>query len=166
MKESTVETGTVLKTDGDWATVITNKSKSCNECGKAQAGICGKSGAGMVMKVRNPVSAKIRDTVLLELDIKTHIRAYFLAFILPVTILFVSTYAGYTVSQFSGMEGLDVIAGLTGLIVSIFDSMKKIRRLDRTTQLQIKKVFHDTPGPDSLTCPEETDYLAAFGKNG
>lgn len=164
MDRPDIETGTVLKTESDWATVITNKSKSCNECGKAQAGICGKSGAGMVMKVRNPVGAKIQDIVLLELDTKTHIKAYFFAFILPVAILFLSTYAGYTISQISGIKELDVTAGFVGLIASITYSMKKIRRLDRTTRLQIKKILHESPGSDFLDCPEETDYLAAFGK--
>jgi hypothetical protein len=33
-----------LKTEGNFAAVITNKSKSFNECGKAQAGACGKAG--------------------------------------------------------------------------------------------------------------------------
>jgi len=164
MKESAVETGTVLKTEGGWATVITNKSKSCNECGKAQAGICGKSGAGMVMKVRNTVGAKIRDTVLLELDTATHIKAYLITFILPVATLFLGTYGGYFISRYSGVKGLDVAAGLTGLIVSLIYSVKKIRRLDRATQLQIRKVLHDTPEHHSLTCPEETDYLAAFAR--
>lgn len=166
MKESAIETGTVLKTEGDGATVITNKSKSCNECGKAQAGICGKSGAGMIMEVRNPVGAKARDIVLLELDSKTHVKAYFLAFVLPVAILFLGTCAGYIISQFSGVKGLDVTAGIVGLVASITYSMKKIRTLDRTTQLQIKKVLNNMPETDSLASSEETDYLAAFGKNG
>jgi len=155
-----LETGTVLKTEGPWASVITNKSKSCNECGKAQAGICGKSGAGMVIKARNDAGAKAWDTVLLELDRRTHVRAYFLVFILPVLTLFVSAYAGYLFSQSSGIQGFDAAAGFFGLIVSMAYSLHKIRGLDKTAHLRIKKVLHDTAGFDSLPCSEEMDYLA------
>ena len=50
MERSGLETGTVIETNGTMAKVRINKSKSCKECGKAQAGICGKSGEGMIMK--------------------------------------------------------------------------------------------------------------------
>jgi len=154
------ETGTVLKTEGQWASVITNKSKSCNECGKAQAGICGKSGAGMVIKASNDAGAKAWDTVLLELDRRTHVKAYFLAFILPVFTLFISAYAGYLISQSSGIQRLDESAGFLGLIVSMAYSLHKIHRLDKTAHLRIKKILNDTPEYDSMPCPEEMDYLA------
>jgi positive regulator of sigma E activity len=163
MQQNDIETGTVLKCEGEWAMVITNKSKSCRECGKAQAGICGKSGAGMVIKVRNPVGAKSSDTVLLELDRSIHIKAYFLAFILPVAILFLCTYAGYLVSQSSGIKGLDVTAGFIGLAASAAYSLNRIRSLGMKTHLQIGKILHDAPESYSSSCPEETDYLAAFG---
>ncbi|MBI5739315.1 MAG: SoxR reducing system RseC family protein [Nitrospirae bacterium] len=119
-EKNDLETGTVLKTEGQWASVITNKSKSCNECGKAQAGICGKSGAGMVIKVKNDAGAKVWDTVLLELDGKTHVKAYFLVFILPVLTLFISAYAGHLISQSSGIQGLDAAAGFFGLTHSFY----------------------------------------------
>ncbi|RJQ43829.1 MAG: hypothetical protein C4538_11455 [Nitrospiraceae bacterium] len=165
MERPDIETGTVLKTEGNWATVITNKSKSCNECGKAQAGICGKSGAGMVMKVRNPVRAKVWDTVLLELDRKTHVKAYFYAFVLPVILMFAGTYTGHLVSEYSGIKGFDVVAGFTCLFVSIVYALKKIRALDKTTHLQISKVISEGHTSDYLACPEEVDYLAIFGRN-
>ncbi|MBI5097698.1 MAG: SoxR reducing system RseC family protein [Nitrospirae bacterium] len=164
MQRPDLETGTILNTHGAWATVITNKSKSCKECGKAQAGICGKSGAGMVIKVRNPAGALKGDTVELGLDKVTHIKAYFLAFILPVLILFICTYIGSIISLSTGIKSLDVIAGFTGLIISIIFSFKKIRKLDRTSRLQVANVLYDPPEYVTTVSAEEMDYMAAFDK--
>jgi positive regulator of sigma E activity len=164
MQRPDLETGTVLNTDGAWATVITNKSKSCRECGKAQAGICGKSGAGMVIKVRNSAGALNGDTVELGLDKATHIRAYFLAFILPVVILFIFAFTGSIISLSVGIKSLDVIAGFTGLTLSIIFSFKRIRKLDKTIRLQIRKVLFDSPEYITTVSAEEMDYMAAFDK--
>jgi hypothetical protein len=53
MERSGLETATVIKTNGTMAKLRIDKSKSCKECGKAQAGICGKSGEGMIMEAGN-----------------------------------------------------------------------------------------------------------------
>lgn len=167
MQKDELETGTVLKTEGNFATVITNKSKSCNECGKAQAGVCGKGGAGMVMKVKNTLGAKKGDTVLLGLDRKTLIRGFFIFFIFPIIILFFSAFAGYRLSHLLGIKGLDILAGFTGLVIALFYSFKKIRNLDRSTQLHITGILYQSSGLESTTSlrPEEADYLSAFSRN-
>lgn len=165
MEKQDIETGTVLKTEGDWATVVTNKSKSCRECGKAQAGICGKSGSGMVIKARNAVNAKISDIVLLDLDKKTHMKSYFFAFVLPVVALFIGTYTGYLVSQSTGIKGFDVAGGFIGLIVTIVYSVNRLRKIDKTIQLKITRVLHDAPEIDSFTSPEEMDYISVLGRS-
>jgi len=164
MQRSDLETGTVIKIDGQWASVITNKSKSCNECGKAQAGICGKSGAGMIMSVNNKAGARKGDTVELGLDKATHIKAYFFAFIFPVAVLFVCASAGSVISSYSDIYGLDAIAGSAGLIISILYSFYKIRKLDRTSRLQIIKIISDPPEYVSTAGTEEIDYISAFIK--
>jgi sigma-E factor negative regulatory protein RseC len=167
MQKNELETGTVIGTEGNFATVITNKSKSCNECGKAQAGVCGKGGAMMVMKVKNTLGAKKGETVLLELDRKTLIRGYFIFFILPIVILFFSTFAGYKLSHLLGIKGLEILAGFTGLVVALFYSFKKIRNLGRTAQLHITEILYQSSGlKDTANLrPEDADYLAAFSRN-
>jgi positive regulator of sigma E activity len=109
MQSSDIETGTVLKTEGTMALVITNRSKSCRECGKAQAGICGKSGSGMVLKADNALGAERGDTVELGLEKAAHVKGYFLAFVLPVLVLFLAAYAGHILSQLTDVKYLDAI---------------------------------------------------------
>jgi len=164
MQRPDLETGTVIEIDGQWASVITNKSKSCNECGKAQAGICGKSGAGMVMSVKNKTGARKGDTVELGLDKAIHIKAYFFAFIFPVVMLLACTYAGSVISSYSDIYGLDVTVGFTGLIISILYSFYKIRKLERTSRLQIIRIISDPPEYVSTAGAEEMDYISAFTK--
>ncbi len=142
MQTNEIETATVLKTDRDIAIVRTNKSKACKECGKAQAGICGKQGDGMVFEVQNPVGAHTGDTVQISLEAKSHAAGYFFVFILPVIVLFASSFLGYYISQSTGIKGLDAAAGFTGLLVSLIYAVRKIRIMGRATSLRIKKVFH------------------------
>lgn len=164
MKPSGIETGTVLNTDGGWATVITNKSSACRECGKAQAGICGKKGDGIIMKVKNPAGAQVGNTVVLELGKKTHVAAYFFTFILPVIMLFLCAYLGHLASIRIGLEWLDAVAGLTGFLVTLLYSLRKIHTLDKASHLAISKIVADTYDHTAANCPEEMDYLAAFSE--
>lgn len=165
MESSGRETGTVLKTEGTTATVITNKSKSCKECGKAQAGICGKSGSGMVMTVDNSMGAVQGDTVELGLAKRIHIKGLFIAFILPVIALFVFSYAGHILSQYLGIKGLDVTVGIAGLVLSILYSFIKIRKLGKSTQLHITKILKSRAEYGVGSSSEEIDYLHAFNRS-
>ncbi len=159
------ETATVLKIEGKNATVITNKSASCKECGKAQAGICGKKGSGIVLKVINEMDAGQGDTVELGLSRKTHVKGLFITFILPVLALMVFSYIGHLISQYMGITGLDVMAGITGLIISIIYSYKKIQKLDKSEQLHITKILQGRADYEIGSSSEEIDYYRAFHKS-
>jgi len=165
MQSPDIETGTVLKTEGHQALVITNKSKSCRECGKAQAGICGKSGSGMLLNVDNPVRAERGDTVELGLEKTAHVKGYFLAFVLPVIALLIAAYAGHALSRLTGIKHLDVTAGLTGLLLAGLYSFRKIRKLDKSTHLHITRILYGASEYGPGSCAEEIDYLRAFNRS-
>jgi len=140
MELSGLETGTVIETNGTMAKVRINKSKSCKECGKAQAGICGKSGEGMIMKAGNNLNAREGDRVTLDLEKKVHVKAYFLVFILPILSLFLTAYAGHEISGLTGVNGMDVILGITGLVLAILFSLYKIKKLDNSAEMEITRI--------------------------
>ncbi len=162
MQSPDKETATVLKIEGKSATVITNKSASCKECGKAQAGICGKKGSGIVLRVDNAMNARQGDTVELGLSRKTHVKGLFITFILPVLALMVFSYIGHVLSQYVEIKGLDAMAGITGLIISIVYFYKKIRKLDKSEQLHITKILSDRAEYEIGSSSEEIDYYRAF----
>jgi positive regulator of sigma E activity len=142
MERSDIESGTVIDIDGRLASVIINKSKSCHECGKAQAGICGKSGAGMIMKAQNTIDAVKGDMVTIELETATQARGFFLFFILPVLALFAGSYAGFLLSESTGVKGLEVITGMAMLIIFSCYSLNKIRKLDKAAIYSIKSILN------------------------
>lgn len=78
--------------------------------------------------------------------------------------LFISVYAGEVISQKTGVTGLDVIAGFTGLVISIIYSLKKVRSLERSSYLSITKIFTEPYKPGTIPSPEEADYLRAFNR--
>ncbi len=157
MERSDIESGTVIDTDGTNASVIINKSKSCNECGKAQAGICGKSGAGMIMEARNTLNAVKGDTVTIGLETSTQARGFFFFFILPVIALFAGSYAGFIISEFTGIEGLEVIAGISMLILITCYSLNKIRNLDKAAMYSITSILTPKGHSSRFSCNGETD---------
>jgi len=164
MERSDRESGTVIETGGIVATVMINKSKSCNECGKAQAGICGKSGAGMIIKVKNPLKAVKGDMVTLEIDKKTQAKGYFLVFVLPVLALLAGSYGGHLLSLATGTKGLEVITGMALLALAIAYSLIKIHKLDKAAEFYISSILNPEQNLTLPSCPEETDYLAHFSR--
>ncbi|MBI4686814.1 MAG: SoxR reducing system RseC family protein [Nitrospirae bacterium] len=159
-----IETSTVISVEGKWAMVITNKSKACRECGKAQAGACGKGGAGMALKVRNPLGAKKGDIVMLGIEEKTRVKGYFFIFIMPVIVLFLSAFLGYLLSRYSSIKNLEAFFGFLGLVISIIYASKKTQELNRTSHLYITKILQgqELQNYNSGIDSEAMDYLTAF----
>ncbi len=162
MERTDIETGTVLEIQGTYATVITNKSKSCKECGKAEAGICGKKGDGIIIEAENSIGAVKGDTVEIGLAKKTHLAALFVVFILPVTVLIISAYAGHLISLSTGIGRLDVITGISGLILSLVYSFLKIRRMDKSIQFYVTNILNNPSDCKISPGSEEMDYLAGY----
>lgn len=83
-----IKTGTVMKTEGKYATVLFARSSACGEnC--TGCGACEKK--HHLSRVLNPKNAVCGDKVLVSLSDKTANSALFLIFILPV-IVFVFAY--------------------------------------------------------------------------
>ncbi len=166
MERSDIESGTVIDIDGTSASVMINKSKACHECGKAQAGICGKSGAGMIMKAQNTLNAVKGDTVTIGLNTATQARGFFFFFILPVIALFAGSYAGLLISESTGIKGLEVVTGISLLIIFTLYSLYMIRLLDKTAKYCITSVILKGTNFSPGSCSEETDYLTHFNRQG
>ncbi|RMG72481.1 MAG: hypothetical protein D6710_04715 [Nitrospirae bacterium] len=166
MKTNVVETGFVLKTDGELATVQIKQGKSCKGCAMGKLGMCRPGGAGMRLKVKNPVKAEVGDTVMIGIDKKTHSKGYFIVFIFPLLILFISTIIGYYLSTWLELKGLEIITGFTGLGVSIFYSLNRIHRMDKEVTMYIKRIVQDVPefSWEANYGAEGGDYLSGFAE--
>lgn len=158
MKTSVVETGRVIETGNGIATVRIDKGESCKGCGMGKIGLCKPGGSGMVMEVENPLGANKGDTVMLGLDSSTHLKGYLFSFILPLIMLVISTFVGYILSGLTGIGGLEIISGFLGLSVTVFFSLRKMRKIDKSKRMYIRRVLRD-----SSNFMWEADYGAEGG---
>lgn len=168
MKTNIVETGVVIERNGTTAKVLLGKGTSCRGCAMAKLGMCRPGGANMIFTVDNTINAEVGDTVMLGLRKEVHLRGYFIAFIMPLLIFIVASLTGYLISIYTGLMGLEVLSGFTGLALAIGVSLKKIKVMDSTERMHIKRVVRDTEQlGDTYSSAEGIDYLKGFqvGKN-
>ena len=57
MKPSIPEIGTVIKLQGDVATVMLKGGESCKGCGQAKIGLCKAGSTNMMLTVKNHIGA-------------------------------------------------------------------------------------------------------------
>jgi sigma-E factor negative regulatory protein RseC len=141
MKPSIPEIGTVIRLQGDIATVMLKGGESCKGCGQAKIGLCKAGGTNMVLIAKNHIGAKIGDSVTVGIDKGTKTKGYFLAFIIPLLSLILGTLAGYVIGEHLSIPSLDVMAGFITLSFVSFFSFRRLKILDSSSSMVIKSVI-------------------------
>jgi positive regulator of sigma E activity len=109
-----------------------------------------------VLTVKNSKRARVGDTVKIGLVQGVQFRGYFLAYVIPVAALVFGTVGGHFRGTYAGFPPLDSIAGFTSLIVVSFFSLRRLKRLDSSSSIEIVIVLYDPWNPGSLKSEEET----------
>jgi positive regulator of sigma E activity len=102
-----------------------------------------------VLTVNNPKRARVGDTVKIGLVQGVQYRGYVLAYVLPSAALVFGAAGGHVLGTYAGFPPLDIIAGFTSLIVVAFFSLRRLRRLDSSSSIEIVTVLHDPWNPGS-----------------
>ncbi len=164
MKDRIAQTARVTEVFGGRARVRLEGGETCRKCGLAAMGLCKPGGTGMGYEVVNAKGAKRGDRVRLGLDSRVHLKGYLFAYMLPLFSFVAGSIGGWALSNYSGINGLEVLTGTSALIVSIVFSLRKLRALDRTETMYVERIVHEVPdfklNPE--TGPEGYDYLRAF----
>ncbi len=158
MKPSIPETGTVIRLQGEMATVILKGGKSCKGCGQAKIGLCRAGETNMVITAKNPIAAKVGDSVIVELDRPTMTKGYFLAFIIPVLSLIFGTLAGHIVGKYLSIPSLEVMVGFMTFFLVSFFSFRRLKILDSSSSIVIKSVISDSRFSESIESDEMRRY--------
>ncbi|MBE0509248.1 MAG: SoxR reducing system RseC family protein [Chromatiales bacterium] len=116
------ETAHVLRTEGDYAWVETQRRSSCGSCAAKKG--CGTGALSQVLgarvqaiKVRNPVAARAGDEVILGIEEQTLIKGSLAVYLVPL----LSMMAGGLLGQWlapqwlMNPDTLALIFGMTGL---------------------------------------------------
>jgi positive regulator of sigma E activity len=162
MKPTIPDTGTVIRLEGEKAVIRMKHEGSCSKCGAAAIGLC-KGGLMQELTVKNSKSARIGDTVKIGLVQRIQYRGFFLAFVIPSAALIFGIVGGHYLGTYAGFPAMDIIAGFVSMIVVSFFSLKRLKRLDSTSSIEIVYV-HSDPWNPSLRSDEETisDYYMSF----
>ena len=132
----------VIRLEGDNAVIRMKKEGSCGKCGVAAAGLC-TGGLMQVLTVKNSKRARIGDTVKIGLVQGVQFKGYFLAYVIPVAALIFGIVGGHFLGTYAGFPPLDIIAGFASLIVVSFFSLKRLKRLDASSSIEIVNVLYD-----------------------
>ncbi len=154
MKPSIPDTGTVIRLEGNNAVVRMEGHESCWKCGAAAIGLC-KAGLMQVLTVRNTKLARVGDRVRIGLIQRVQYTGYVLAYVVPAAALILGAVAGHFLGDFAGFPPLDIIAGLTSLIVASFFSLRRLRRLGSSHSIEIVSLLFDPLDPRTWRSEKE-----------
>jgi len=87
-----------------------------------------------------------------------------LAYVIPLFSLLAGALAGHMMGDFFSVSSLDVIAGFISLaFVSLF-SFIRLRKLDRSHRMVVKKVISDYIFTEAIPSEEEIGYMKYSGR--
>ncbi|MCL4490349.1 MAG: SoxR reducing system RseC family protein [Nitrospirae bacterium] len=155
MKPTIPETGTVVKLDGKSAVILLQGGEPCKGCGAGKIGLCRPGGHTRVLTLKNSAGALIGDTVTIGLDQDVQLRGYLLSYIIPCASLVFGTLGGHLLGEYFRLSPLDVISGFTAFIIASLYSLKRLRRLDSSSSLEIKKVLSGAGNTGTFQSEEE-----------
>jgi positive regulator of sigma E activity len=160
MKPAIPDTGTVIRLEGEHAVIRMNHEGSCRKCGAAAIGLC-KGGIMQELTVRNSKRARVGDDVRIGLVQGIQYRGYFLAYVIPAAALIFGAVGGHLLGTYSGFPTPDIFAGFFSLIVASFFSLRRLKRIDASSSIEIVDVLSDPRGPGNPGSDEEavSDYF-------
>jgi positive regulator of sigma E activity len=164
MKPTIPDTGTVIKLEGGNAVIRMKHEGSCSKCGAAALGLC-KGGLMQELTVNNTRGARIGDTVKIGMIQAVQFKGYFLAFVIPPAALVIGAVGGHFLGAYAGFQPLDIITGFFSMFVVSYFSLRRLKRLDSSSSIEIVHVLSDPWTPGSPTSCEETIpdyYLSSF----
>jgi positive regulator of sigma E activity len=143
MKPTVPEIGTILRLDGENAVVLLIGGKSCKGCGAGKLGLCKAGGDSMMLTAKNTISARIGDTIMVGIDQEVQIKGYFLAYIFPLLAFIVGSIVGNILGNYLSIPSLDALLGFAALSATAVFTFLRLRRLDLTHKMTVKKVLSD-----------------------
>ena len=158
MKPTVPDTGTVLRLEGDAAVVLLEGGKSCKGCGAARIGLCRAAGNSMIVTVDNSVAALPGDKVQIGIDRKVKIKGYLFAYIIPLFSFISGAMTGHFLGGYIRIPSLDVLTGFVALALISGYTFSRLRRLDCTYRMTVKKVISDQIFRTEVKSDEERRY--------
>ena len=131
------EEAVIIAVKGSKAKVAIKRKASCRGCRLCQLNPDGM----MIAEVENPIGAKIRDKVSVEMPDKDFLKAVFMLYLAPIFGLIIGAFIGYELdSQKTDIPS--VLGGLIGFILAFIFIHYYDKRINskKSFQLRIIKI--------------------------
>lgn len=158
MKPTIPESGSVIKTEGLNATVLLEGGTACKGCGAGKIGLCRPAGNSMTVTVGNSAGAQMGDKVLIGIDRGVQRTAYLLAYIIPLVSFLSGSFLGHAARVYFTVPALDAITGFAALAAASVFSLRKLKKLDASSRMSIKRILNDNRFEIDLKSDEELRY--------
>ncbi len=145
------ESGTVIKCDGEFADVETERKSSCGGC--SATGVCGTAVLAKVfgnrrsiVRVVNSIAANEGDRVVVGLQDGALIRASLVFYIVPILGMLAGAILGEAVAEKLGlimMEPFSIIGGLLGLISGFMFARRFSDRVRNDERYRVVMLRHE-----------------------
>ena len=149
----------VIRLDGGNAVIMMKGEKSCKGCGAAEIGLCRAGNTSMFLTAGNAVGAEVGDTVQVDLDRQIKKKGFSLAYAFPLLSLIAGAFAGHAMGNYLLVPSLDVIVGFISLMLVSLVSFRRLKRLDKSHRLIIKKIISDGMFSADVKTVEEARYM-------
>ena len=130
------EEGRVIKIDGDYAVIHTERGSSCGSCSAKSSchAMGGSDEKTMEMRAVNDAGAKVGDRVKVAIDSIVFLKSSFLVYVVPLVVMIAGGIAGdsYARNYMPGADA-DLVAGGAG-IVSLIVAFMLIRLWSRSLE--------------------------------
>lgn len=158
MKPTIPETGTVVGLDGDSAIVLLKGGGYCKGCGAGKIGLCRPGGRSMQLRARNVPGARAGDIVVVGIEREVRIKGYLLAYVLPLVFLIGGTVLGHIAGSYIAGAWLEVGVGFFALAAAYSYTLRRLRHLDRSSAMAIKKIVCDNVFEPDVKTDEERRF--------
>ncbi len=148
----------MLRTEGGTALVLLKGSPSCKGCGAGKIGLCSAGKGSMMLSAENSVGAHSGDPVLVGIDERVRWKGYSLAYLLPLFSFVAGSFVGSFAEDHLGVPFLDAAAGFAAFLATSAFTFFRLRKLDSTCRMAIKRVLTDGVFTADLKSDEERRF--------
>ncbi len=112
----------------------------------------------MRLRVRNNPGARVGDIVVVGIDREVRLRGYLLAYIVPLVLFIAGTVFGHIAGSYLGVSALDVSVGFLMLALTYSFTLRRLRHLDKSSAMSIKKIVRDNVFDIDVKSDEERRF--------
>lgn len=139
--------------------VLLKGGGSCKGCGAGKIGLCRAAGDSMMLTVKNDIGARPGDLIQIGIDRGDRRRGFLLAYVVPMVSFVAGALTGNVTGDLVSFRGLDVLAGFAALFGSSFLTYRRLRDLDRSTLMTVKRIIAGDEFREEVPSEEEKRYM-------